>query len=123
MLMPVVWYIALASSIFPRLIRSMKASSSVCIHPHSVMVSSVRPFSFGLPANIGLNSDKDWRRCLYLAMICARVSILSAVLFVMGLNCSEYSLEIELVVFKAISHAAAAQFNNLPSLMCLSVLL
>ena len=101
----------------------MKASSSVCIHPHSVVVSSVRPLSSGLPANIGLNSYKDWRRRLYLAMICARVSVFAAILFVMGLNCSENLLEIELVLFEAISHAAAAQFNNLSSLMCLSVLL
>ena len=59
MLMPVVWYVALVSSLFPRVMRSMKASSSACIHPHSKVVSSVRPLLSGSPENIGLHSCRD----------------------------------------------------------------
>ena len=42
MLMPVIWYMALANSLFPQLMRSINASRRVCIHPHSVYVSSLR---------------------------------------------------------------------------------
>ncbi len=41
-LIPVIWYTALAKSLFPPLMRSIKASRRVCIHPHSVYVSSLR---------------------------------------------------------------------------------
>ena len=40
MLMPVAWYVVLARCVFPELMRSMNASRRVCIHPHSMFVSS-----------------------------------------------------------------------------------
>ena len=89
MLTPVVWYVALVSSLFPRVMRSMKASSSACIHPHSKMVSSVRPLLSGFPENIGLKSSRDRWRFLNLIMTCSLVSVLAAILFFMGSNLPE----------------------------------
>ena len=97
--------------------RSIKASSRACIHPHSRVVSSVCPLLPGLPENIGLNSSKDCCIFLNLVVICSRVSVHAAILFIMDLNSSESSLEIVLVLFVAISHAAVAQFASLSTLI------
>ena len=56
MLMPVAWYVALANSLFPRFMRSMKASRRVCSHPHSMVVSSLRLLGGSLSLNVGQNS-------------------------------------------------------------------
>ena len=67
-LMPVAWCVALASSLFPPSMRSMKASRRVCIHPHSVVVSSLRPLGDDLLLNIGLTSRRVLQSFWYFAM-------------------------------------------------------
>ena len=96
--------------------RSMKASISACIHPHSKMVSSVRPLPSGSPENIGLSSYRARRRFLNLVITCSCVSVRAAILFVMGLIVSANLLQIVSVLFEAISHAAVVQFANSSSL-------
>ena len=54
MLMPVIWYMALANSLFPQVMRSIKASRRACIHPHSVEVSSLRSWWGGSLLDVGL---------------------------------------------------------------------
>ena len=58
MLMPVIWYMALANSLFPQVMRSIKASRRACIHPHSMRVSSLRSLWGGSLLNVEL----IWRR-------------------------------------------------------------
>ena len=53
-LMPVVWCMALANSLFPPVMRSIKASRRACIHPHSVEVSSLRSWWGGSLLDVGL---------------------------------------------------------------------
>ena len=60
-LMPVAWYVALANSLLPLLMRNMKASRRVCIHPHSVVVSSLRSLGGDLLLVVGLNSCRVLR--------------------------------------------------------------
>ena len=67
-LMPVAWCVALANSLFPPSMRSMKASRRVCIHPHSVVVSSLRPLGDDLLLNIGLTSRRVLQSFWYFAM-------------------------------------------------------
>ena len=60
-LMPVAWYVALANSLLPLWMRNMKASRRVCIHPHSVVVSSLRSLGGDLLLVVGLNSCRVLR--------------------------------------------------------------
>ena len=57
MLMPV----ALANSLFPIIIRSMKASRRVCSHPHCMVVSSLWLMGSGRLLNVGQNSCIELR--------------------------------------------------------------
>ena len=86
-LMPVVWCMALANSLFPPWMRSMKASRRVCIHPHSVVVSS--PCSLGgvLLLNFGLNSCRVLQNFLYFAKVWYCVSDFVGILFSTSLEC------------------------------------
>ena len=101
----------------------MKASIITCNHPHSKMVSFVRPLPFGSPENIGLSSYRARRMFLNLVMTCSCVSVRAAILFVMGLIVSANLLQIVSVLFEAISHAAVTQVTNSSSLTRSLVLL
>ena len=114
MLMPVVLCMAFASSLFPILMRNIKASSMVCIQPHSVVVSSCRPLGDAfLLLNTGLNSRKDLQSFLNFSMVWDRVSVLAGSLSSISLKRVVGSMLCSSVSFVVISHAAAAQCVSL----------
>ena len=71
---------ALASSRFPVLMRSINASKRVCIHPHSVVVSSLCSSGGGLPPNFVLNLCNLVSIFSYFFMTWIRVSVFAAIL-------------------------------------------
>ena len=86
-LIPVVRYMAFANSLFPPWMRSMKASRRVCIHPHSVVVSSSCLLGGVSLLNFGLNSCRVSHSFLYFAKVWRCVSDRFGILLRTSLEC------------------------------------